>query len=390
MKKNVILVLVLLFAPSFSLTNVGAEQKEITYIVIYDEAHLQFFTHELMNTALTSLNSTFDTDSIDVTIDLVINEESFTASNVQGADLIIIPSPNLDEDKRTNAVIGENTALSIHIKNGGSVFYLANPYSTNTSIASHVEALSIDRLLAPEVGSEVMLGNVEVIDNDNATILIDDDNNDGNNSHIYLDQDNIQFDSWNNELNTISKVLYYGAALTSVRSTSAYGNASKYTYAIDQEYTIKNPDGDGHKWVSGNSFGENDGRSILIGSTIMFSDYQYNDSSSWVDVEDNLALFQNLVAWLLKITPLNIPQETIDNDFSYFLTTNILLGILIPLAFISLVFGILLRSKSLTFSRIFDFKVKRKKVTKKATKETKKTTKKTTKKATKKTRRKRS
>ena len=38
MKKNVILVLVLLFTSSFSLTNVDAEPKEITYVVIFDEA----------------------------------------------------------------------------------------------------------------------------------------------------------------------------------------------------------------------------------------------------------------------------------------------------------------------------------------------------------------
>ena len=92
MKKNVILVLVLLFTSSFRLTNVDAEPKEITYVVIFDEAHLQFFTHDLMNTALTSLNTTFDTDSIDVTIDLVVNEDPFTQSNLQGANLVIVPT----------------------------------------------------------------------------------------------------------------------------------------------------------------------------------------------------------------------------------------------------------------------------------------------------------
>lgn len=387
MKKNVILVLILLFTSSFSTLNVNAEQKEVTYVVVFDEAHLQFFTHETMNIALSSLNDSFDSSKTDVTIDLVMNTEAFTKSKLQGANLIIIPSPNLDDNKQSNAILGEDFALRNFINNGGSAFYTSNPFSTNSSYASHSRALT--RIIQSEVGSEILLGSQGGNDDDNGTILIDDDYNDGNNSHVYFDENNFQFDIWNTEINNISRVLYYGTALNQVSPSAKYGNASKYTYAVNKEYDIINPSGDGHKWISGHEIGSNDGRVILIGSTIMFSDLSYDNSTSWVEVEDNLALFQNLVGWLLKITPLNVPQGTITNDFSYFLRRNIFFSILVPLLLLSLVFGVMIRSKSITFNRIFDIKIKRKKTKKVTKKSTKKTTKKATKKTTKKTRRKR-
>ncbi len=387
MKKHVILVLILLFTSSVSTLNVNAEPKEVTYVVVFDEAHLQYFTHERMKTAISSLNDTFDTERTNVTIDLVINEEAFTRSKLQGANLVIIPSPNLNDQKVSNAVAGESTAMNSYLENGGGALYMLNPFSLNDTYASHRRGL--DTIIASSINSDVMLGTVESIDNDNTTIIIDDDNNDGNNSHVYFDQANVQFDIWNTELNNISRVLYYGTALSEVPGNTRYGNTSEYSYAVNQEYVIKNPPDGGHKWISGHEIGSDNGRAILIGSTIMFSDLPYDNSTAWIDVEDNLALFQNLVAWLLKITPLNLPQGTITNDFNYFLTRNVFFSILIPLLLLSLVFGLMIRSKSISFNRIFDIKVKRKK-TKKVAKTAKKTSKKATKKTTKRARRKRS
>ena len=88
---------------SFSVINSNAEPKAVNYVVVYDEAHLQFFTHDLLKTALAGLNESFDVENeIDVTIEFEINTENFTNSNLQGADLVIIPSPNLGEDKTSN------------------------------------------------------------------------------------------------------------------------------------------------------------------------------------------------------------------------------------------------------------------------------------------------
>ena len=127
---------------SISVINSNAEPEAVNYVVVYDEAHLQFFTSNLLKTALAGLNDSFDIENqIDVTIELEINNENFTNSNLQGADLVIIPSPNLREDKTSNvdtdSRTGEEAALEEFLSIGGSILYMSNPYSDNSSIAGH-------------------------------------------------------------------------------------------------------------------------------------------------------------------------------------------------------------------------------------------------------------
>ncbi|MFV2014086.1 MAG: hypothetical protein ACC656_01540, partial [Candidatus Heimdallarchaeota archaeon] len=339
-------------------------------------------------------------NQIDVTIELEINNENFTNSNLQGADLVIIPSPNLREDKTSNvdtdSRTGEEAALEEFLSIGGSILYMSNPYSDNSSIAGHY--IPLNDLIVDGLGFNVLQGepgNVgNVLDRDNVTVIIDDFNNDGNSSRVYFTDEYINGDIWDTELNKISKVLYYGSQITDNSASPHNGNASALTYAVDKEYTITTDDLGNIKWMSGSTFGENDGRAVLIGSTIMFSDLQYENETAWIDVEDNQELFENLVAWLLSITPLNKPAETINSNFSYYLTRNVLLSVLLPLALLVLVFGTLIKTNTISLNNIFTFRVKRK-ATKKSKieagekKTSKKSKKKTTKKTTKKQRRKR-
>jgi hypothetical protein len=341
-----------------------------------------------MSTALTSLNDTFDTSSKDVTIQLIINKDNFTSSNLQGSDLVIITNPNLRDgsaDYIDTGPGGEREALEGFVDTGGSVLYMGNPFTRNSSIAGH--KLALDALTFDNAGGNLRLG---LDDADNTSIVIDDFNNDGNSSHVYFSNENILYDIWATETNEISRVLYYGASIERSR-VERYANGTELTYAVTPNYDIIAEDNGDVTWFVGNSIGQNDGRSIVIGSTIMFSDLSYNDETAWIDVEDNNLLFQNIVAWLLKITPLNLPEETVDSGFGYFLRRNILLSILIPVGLIALIFGILLKNNIITVDKIIEFRTKRRevkkaKITKKTAKAKKKTTKKAGKKATKKRR----
>lgn len=395
MKKGILFLLILLFMSSFSVINSNAEPKAVNYVVVYDEAHLQFFTHDLLKTALAGLNESFDVENeIDVTIEFEINTENFTNSNLQGADLVIIPSPNLREDKTSNvdtvSRINEESALEEFLSIGGSVLYMSNPYSANVSLAGHF--LPMNNLIVDDLGFAIKLGfPSSVTDGDNVTIAIDDFNNDGNASHIYFNNNFINGGVWDQEINDISKILYYGSTIDESFTSTHYGNASALTYSVDRNYDLRVEDLNRLKWMVGNTFGENDGRGVLIGSTIMFSDLAYDNENAWIEMEDNQELFENLVAWLLNITPLNKPVDTVDSGFGYFLGRNILFSILIPIALLVIVFGTLIRTNIITADKIFSFRVKQKTTKKSKTTEGEKSTtkKKSTKKTPKKQRRKR-
>jgi hypothetical protein len=392
MKKSAIFILILFFMSSLSLNQSTMAQTQVNYTIIYDEAHLQFFTHELMSMALSGLNETFDSSSKDVTIQLVINKENFTSSNLQGSDLVIITNPGL-KDGSADYIINDDSNedeeknLLGYINDGGSVLYMGNPVSNNDSIRGHRSAM--DRLVIDELGANLRLGSG---DGDNTTVVIDDFRNDGNSSHVYFTNDHIQYDIWKTETNEVSSVLYYGSSLDQPVAQPFFGNGTELTYAVGPDYSIIIEDNGEVVWLSGSSsIGSNGGRALLIGSTIMFSDYSYNESMSWNEVEDNNLLFQNLVAWSLKMTPLNVPEETVDSGFGYFLSRNIFLSILIPIALIVLIFSILLKNNIITIDKIMEFRTKKKetpqdKSLKKTTKSTKKTTKKGAKKTTKKRR----
>lgn len=394
MKKSIFFLLILLFTSSFSIINSNAEPKAVNYVVVYDEAHLQFFTHDLLRTALAGLNESFDVENeIDVTIEFEVNTENFTNSNLQGADLVIIPSPNLREDKTSNvdtaSRIDEESALEEFLTIGGSVLYMSNPYSKNVSLAGHF--LPMNSLIVDELSFSVQLGTANTIDADNVTVVIDDFNNDGNNSHVYFTDKYINGEIWDTEINEISKVLFYGTQISENFVSVHNGNASALTYSVDKGYDITLEDTGHLNWMSGNTFGSNDGRGVLIGSTIMFSDLAYDNNTTWIEMEDNQKLFENLVAWLLNITPLSKPVDTVDSGFGYFLGRNILFSILIPVALVAIVFGTLIRTNTISANKIFSFRVKQKSSKKSKAAEAGKSTtkKKTTKKTTKKQRRKR-
>lgn len=333
------------------LVPVSSQVDDNEIVILFDEAHNQFFDSELMQTALNSLE-----DALNVSVRIQMNYEAFNSSSLQGADLLIVTNPGLKSDG-TPVTIGnsERSSIASFVDNGNSVLYMGNPYSHNTSITGH--ARPMNDLIIEDLEARMHYAG---IDTDNVTIILDDFNNDGNNSHILIKPENIKGDVFTTELNDLTDaqfLLYSGFVITSNLNPEYYGDTSDTAYKVDQDYNIavdtivKDP-----RWMEAV---DGKGRAMLIGSTIMFSDYAYDATSSWIDQQSNLELFQNLVAWLLEITPLEDPN-LIDQDFSFFARYNLLIAIGIAGGVLLLWIGSLIYRKQMTRDKIFDVKIAKK------------------------------
>ncbi len=322
----------------------SAQGIEKGYIILYDESHDQFFTSDMMSTAFDSLS-----DALGVQITIKVNTDKFTTTSLQGADLLIVSNPGVDSE----ALDGESDAIKDFVSKGTGVLYMSNPFSYNSSLAGHAETMN--QLIFADIGVTMSTGTVDI---DNTTIIVDEFNNNGNETNVYIGADNLETDVFRTEVNNLtqSKFLLYSAIVSPKNpTTEMYGNASEYSYAINQNYddalsselNLKSP-----RWMEAKEFSTK-GRAMLLGSTTMFSEYAYNSTSNWIDQEDNLKLFQNLIAWLLHITPLPEVNEIVNQEVSWFITYNIFVALGIGILLIILWFGSLWYQGKLSISNFF-------------------------------------
>ena len=74
------------------------------------------------------------------------------------------------------------------------------------------------------------------------------------------------------------------------------------SYSVDEDYTISRDPGTGFlTWMLSKDLGN--ARMVISGSTIMFSDYAMSGNSTWIEENQNLDLWNNLILWLLEYTP---------------------------------------------------------------------------------------
>ena len=226
----------------------------------------------------------------------------------------------------------------------------------------------MEELLVEDFGAELTQGGLNTADTDNTTVVVNvnANANDGNASHVMITANHLEPQTLATEINNITEILYYGSSVNIIsrESKRSLGNTSN-TYSLDQSGEPKSQEIGSVKWLSGTEIGAENGKVILIGSTIMFSDLPYDETSNWIDQADNLGFFENLLALLLHVTPLDPLPESIQEDFLFFLRVNILAAILIFIVFLSTVMGIMIFTKRLSIDKIFAMKGKRKGISKK-------------------------
>jgi len=335
-----------------------ATKESKTYIILYDQAHNQFFTKDKMSTALSSLNDSLDTAKLDVTVHIVVQHDRFNSSNLQGVDLVMITNPG--QGNQTDTHLQEQEALTNLYDAGGSVMWLSNPVSHNQNITGHASVMN-QLIDGSRFGATVTTGQTDV---DNTTIIMDQFHNfNGNTSYVRLNSDNFSNDTMVTEVNNVTKAnnadfLYYGTSVDIKGAVREAGNVSSTAYVMNKDFVIsKYQISPPANWYYGqeNTNG-NDGRVLLVGSTIMFSDYHATDSMAFVNHASNLQLFQNMVAWSLGITPLPQDQSIVKEPFNpFFVTTNVAAATILGVSLLVFTTILFVREGRLSGSKIFDF-----------------------------------
>ncbi len=330
--------------------SVSAEVAD-KYIILYDVSHGQNFT-------LANLTGAFDAlsaieEKYNTQIEIIEFNQTFTNTNLQGADLLIITNPG----ENASTTEEEKTALTNYVQDGGGVLYLGNPLAKDGNITGHPKLLN-DFMNEPYNN----FGAFHVGDarqEDSPTILIDEENNDGyNESYLVLNSSSVNEEAIVSGVMEFEDVVFYGSGIRdtytgSRKSYSNYvkGNVSSSTYFVGENY---NPNFNAISWILGRQMQDAEGRTMSLGSTIMFSDLEYRDGQSWIDTRGNKALFVNMVAWLMQITPEEevVPIAEVGVSFTTWLG-YVLLGTIVGFA---IIFGYQILTGKLEASKIFDFK----------------------------------
>lgn len=353
-----ILVMLLSLGQTAHVVSQNNSLETSSYFIVFDESHNQFFDSSMMSTALNSLNQSFGPS---INIKIIIQNDNFNSTNLQGTDLVIITNPGKNSNNQLPKIRPEESnSLENYINIGGSILYLSNPLSHNQNITGHAKPLN--DLMFNSFGVSIDSSN----DGDNTTVIIDEFNYVNNNSFIKLNSANIKNDELVNQINNITKennkeFLYYGGHIkeTSGLEGSTSGNTSITAYNLDKSFDIdlfQSSNSKTPRWMYGKQFGSDSGRSILIGSSIMFSDYPFDSQSKWVNQANNLELFQNIVAWLLKITPSdNNSNDLYDDLQSSFIGLNVMYALIFGSGFFIISVFLFYSQNKLKLHNLFKF-----------------------------------
>lgn len=269
-------------------------------VILFDEAHGQWFNTSRMQTVLTMVNVTTGGT-------LYVNKSPFNATNLMGVDVVIITNPG----NESTFTVDEAFYLRQYLKRGGRLFLLSNPYSANETLSGRSSVLN--QLLTNMDDVDLSLDELKFWTGDDATAdtLMDDHHNvNGTNFFLELFQDNFTNTTViSSEPTNISRVLVH---TQSVEATITLGEAYYSSYAEDINKEVHLVE-ELPVWFGGSN--QSEVRVVICGSTIMFSDLPLpgTNATTWSSNPDfdNARLFNNTINWLADITPLE-PIEISD------------------------------------------------------------------------------
>ncbi|RMG37573.1 MAG: hypothetical protein D6732_06460 [Methanobacteriota archaeon] len=372
MKVQYVLLILLLAS---SLIPASGQEVEDKYVILFDQSHGQYFTLDMMKTAFESLSALEDRYGTEIVVRPL--NDKFNSTNLQGADLVIISNP----ESGGFALTEEKRALADFVEAGGSTLYMGNPYSEDKNITGNPSLLN--DMMSSNFQTKAAFQTAQDSTTD-PTVVVDDFNNDGNFTHVIVTPDNLDAEVVYKGpvpgFTNVSEVLYYGSAVIDKDEVSSlfkkiiHGNFSETAYAVDAQFdpAVLSQE---FFWLVGKEY-EN-GRSMAVGSTIMFSDLPYDNNTKWIDQKDNLKLFQNLIAWLLQITPAKEEKPIIEQAFSFFVSLDIGVAIGLTVLFLLMVFSYLIINGKLSPSEITNVGLGHSKITKEQLASQKKVQKKT-------------
>ena len=299
-------------SPSSPILSTGDERLNEELVILFDEAHGQWFNTSRMQTVVNMVNGSSSTS-------MFVNKSPFNATNLMGVDIVIITNPGND----TIFTSDEGFYLNQYVNRGGGLFLLSNPYNTNETLSGRSELLN------------TLFGSMNVQDfsdlkfwsdsnRDADTIL--DDHNSINDSRGYI---SLSTDKITNSTNissfptNISKVLLNSQSISApIRISEAYISS----YAEDAAHEVHLAD-EIPLWLGG--LNNSDSRIVISGSTIMFSDLIIPGTNvAWTSHPnfDNLNLFNNTINWIADVMYEEIViDEPISSPLPIFVIGGVLL-----------------------------------------------------------------
>jgi len=246
--------------------------------------------------------------------------KNVTLVNLQGADLIILPAPNLnairapDSDSAFSVI--ERRALFEFYRDGGSMLYLANPYFFEEEMRNYTShANYLNYMMSSGGQDEVDYGSLS-IDRAQITLMNDLSNRHDDERFIYINNDTMLTDhsivQGFLDSDPVNELLTYSTSVDTIFAQRLI-NTSVTTYEVNSEGEVQGGKTQEHTILAANEIDAYDSRGISCASTIMFSDLAISNTSSdtWFEEYDNALLWENMIAWLLFEIPEIQPDEPI-------------------------------------------------------------------------------
>ncbi|MFW9778300.1 MAG: hypothetical protein ACFFE8_05550 [Candidatus Heimdallarchaeota archaeon] len=307
-RKRLIYVFLCLFISfSIMMANTSADPKTdyTGIVVVFDEAHGQFFNRSLYGNALAALT--------DLGIRIVFNTQPINETSLEGTDLFISTNPTKEFS------VAELFYVREFLLSGESALLLANPLNEeNDSLTGRGDILNgILRRAQIEsiIGFWTYSGDIGVIKRTDR--VLNDFNNAGMATHLVIDVNSsshelLGFDNFNvtTLITTSCSVASDGEILISASSEAYAETVLGPPHSYSTEITLFASEGEQIE----------EGQLIVGGSSLMFSDlYDPVLDSTWYSSADNSVFWKNLVKWLVQkedILTSPTPQFT-DEMFVY-------------------------------------------------------------------------
>lgn len=250
-------ILLIQLTGTFMSQDVFADEKTI---ILFDQVHLQFYTSERMQSAITSLNNTED-------FIVYFNDQRFTETSLLGVDILVIENPE------RSFTFQERLVLVEYLDNGGNIFLLADPRGTISNLNNIIDAIQYtDGRFAQHV-------------------IFDEEFNQNNiSTQISVSRKDLRE----------SSPLTNGVEEIITHSISIEDNDPNTVIATGSNYSLAGLEGKSQPaWLVASTVGRS--RIVLCGSTRMFSDVKPSKSEvTWYQTKDNARLWQNIFSWLAQ------------------------------------------------------------------------------------------
>jgi len=227
-------------------------------VILFDQVHLQYYTSERMQSAISSLNNTGE-------YIVFINRQRFTQTSLLGVDILVVGCPGRPFTTQ------ERIAISKYVKRGGNLFLLGDPRG---------KAVYLNEILAT----------LEYTDAHFSEYVINDEKHNLYNvsTQIYISSEELRRSS--PITNDIKEVVTHAIWVESEERTDVIATGSNYSFAGLDGSTKP-------AWLVAFTIGR--AHIVLCGSTRMFSDLKITRAdNTWYQTRDNARLWQNIFVWL--------------------------------------------------------------------------------------------